>query len=137
MKYNIALMISGVAWAFLVAALSVGIPSATYIIAGIGTALVVGWAVRRALRKSKGWAWYLLPFVSISIASVVFGAFGESVAWISEKLSHGPIVDLGKMYLTCAYFLLYALTIYLPVTYPASLATHFLLRRFALPRQSV
>jgi hypothetical protein len=55
------------------------------------------------------------------------------VFWLSANLAKGDVVAPGAFIASPLLYLYLSLTYFVWATYPASLLTHYLLRRFAIP----
>ena len=134
MRYFSWLVFCGLAWG----AVSLGLldyvtPTAT-MLASVATALVVGYAQRRELRQAKGSTWYVLPLLSVLIAMATYGVLEPAAEWlVGGKTWNSDRVEISAFWGYPLGFVWYGLTILIWLTYPLALATHFLLRKFALP----
>src|SRR4051812_38092993 len=124
MKYFIGLTIAGIGWSILASTLWVRGAFLPILVSGVLTAFMAGYAVRRAIRKFAGWRWFLLPLLTVTIASVVFGSLVPCALSLWAMLGQGREGLFDGMWSMGLVAVFYALTLYLPITYPASLATH-------------
>ena len=134
MRYWGSLVLCGLAWG----GLSLGLldyvtPTAT-LIASVVTALIIGYVQRNGLRRAKGSTWYALPLLSVLIAMVCYGVLEPAAEWmLGGRTWNSDQVEISAFWGYPLAFVWYGLTIFIWLTYPLALATHFLLRKFALP----
>jgi hypothetical protein len=135
MKYLAALTLSGLAWTALAFALGHFTVSFWLAIApGVLTAFCVGFLLKDPIKKARGWGWFVLPFASIALGTFLFGAFFVSVLWVASQFTLTEHIEGGAIWVSALLYAYLSLTVFVWVTYPASLLTHYLLRRYALPK---
>jgi hypothetical protein len=121
------------ALSFLVAPMASIFPT---MIVGITTALVVGYVLRGWIKRLRGWRWFALPLLSIAIATMTFGLLLPPVWWLVDLRPQGLGIDSEAFWKTPLMFGFFSLTVYIWLMYPASLLTHYLLRRYVLTQKS-
>lgn len=135
MKYLVALTFSGLAWTALAFALGHFTVSFGLAVApGVVTAFCVGFLLKDPIKKVRGWGWFALPFASIALGAFLFGVLFVSVLWVVSRFTHSEHVEGGAIWVSALLYAYLSLTVFVWVTYPASLLTHYLLRRYALPK---
>ncbi len=133
MKYPAALLISGLAWTAVTCALDRFLmPVVPAACAGIMTAFIVGAALRIAIQRWTGWRWFVLPFASVALGALLFGIFFSTITWVISLVTQKHDVAAASIIVAAYLFPYLALTYFVWATYPASLVTHYLLRRYAI-----
>jgi len=131
--YPFALIMSGLGWSVIVSAFErFSQPYWMNCVAGVATALVVGYVMRTPLRRSHGWLTFVWPLASIALGAVTFGVLSATGFWLLGRSSLSAPTMPEMIILTPWVYLCVSLSYLIWATYPASLATHLLLRRFAL-----
>ena len=132
-RYTILLTLSGVAWFLVAGVLGSAVPVLgsmwfQHSICAILTAFVVGFTFRGPIFRWSGWRWYLLPLLTLLVATAVFG-FLLPCAWLITELFRGNRVDAEAFYKTPLLIVFYSMTFYLVILYPLALLTQHLLRK--------
>ena len=134
MKTTAQLIVSGVLWTILAYVLGVTQKEFTIPVAcGIVTSLLVGFILLHQIENSKGWRWFLLPIQSIILGTLSFTYLMQFAWWIREVLTndiHGDSRIYGH-WMNPIVYTFYAVTVFIWITYPASLLTHYVLRKYA------
>jgi hypothetical protein len=137
MKYPAALALSGILWTAIALALGgLTVPFFPAAAAGIATAFVVGLLVKSPIKKVRGWLWFALPFASIALGAAVFALFLVGGSWVLATLTPIERVEAEPIYVSALLYVYLSLTSFVWATYPASLLTHYLLRRYALQKSA-
>jgi hypothetical protein len=136
--YFLALIACGVFWFLVAGVLGQGVPIfgqlwLQHLIVAIVTALVIGYLFKKPLERWQQWLWYVLPILTLLVASALFGLL-VAVSWGLTEMMKSKGIDGEAFYLLPGLFVLYSMTTYLVVLYPLALLTQTLLRRFCLPR---
>lgn len=135
MKYSVALLLSGLAWTALAFALGHFTVSFWLAVApGIATAFFVGFVLKEPIKKARGLGWFALPLASILIAASSFGILFVSAMWLAAHFTHAEPIQGAAILVSAIVYAYASLTYFIWATYPASLLTHYLLRRYALPK---
>jgi hypothetical protein len=136
MRYNLALIVSGIGWFLIAAILGGGVPIIgemwlQHLISAVVTSLVIGFFFRKAVMTWRGWRRYILPLLTLLSATTLFG-FLLPVSWqITSMLQGRGNVD-GQAFSQFPFLLIfYSMTAYLLILYPLALLTQNLLRKFS------
>jgi hypothetical protein len=136
MRYNLALIVSGIGWFLIAAILGGGVPILgemwiQHLISAVVTSLVIGFFFRKAVMTWRGWRRYILPLLTLLSATTLFG-FLVPVSWqITSMLQGRGNVD-GQAFSQFPFLLIfYSMTVYLLILYPLALLTKNLLRKFS------
>ena len=136
MKYNLALIVSGIGWFLIAAILGGGVPIVgemwlQHLISALVTSFVVGLLFRKPVMIWRGWRRYILPFLTLLSATTLFG-FLVPVSWqITSMLQGRGNVD-GQAFSQFPFLLIfYSMAAYLLILYPLALLTQNLLRKFS------
>ena len=132
MNYPAALVLSGICWSGVLWRLAPMASFPSSIMIGIITALVTGYTLRGLIQRVWGWRWIALPLLNIAIGSVTFGTLLPVALSVMDRHQ----MDREAFLNFPVIFGFYSLTLFIWITYPASLLTHYLLRRIALPKVS-
>ena len=134
MKYNLALIVSGICWFCIAAVLGVSVPIVgemwlQHLLSAVVTSLLVGFLFRKAVMTWRGWRRYILPLLTLLSATTLFGVL-LPLSWqvTSAIRGHGD-VDSEAFYLVPASVVFYSMTAYLLLLYPLALLTQNLLRK--------
>ena len=134
MKKTALLIISGVLWTALAYSLGVtrheiGIP----VFCGIATSLFLGFILLDQIQKNKGWRWFLLPLQSIILGTLLFVYLLQAAWWIRETVTKdvSGYSHISGYWMNPIVYAFYAITAFIWITYPASLLTHYALRKYA------
>ena len=136
MRYNLALIVSGIGWFLIAAILGGGVPIVgemwlQHLISALVTSFVVGFIFRKPVMTWRGWRRYILPLLTLLSATTLFG-FLVPVSWqITSMLQGRGNVD-GQAFSQFPFLLIfYSMTAYLLILYPLALLTQNLLRKFS------
>ena len=136
MRYNLALIVSGIGWFLIAAILGGGVPIVGEmwlqpLISALVTSFVVGLLFRKPVMIWRGWRRYILPFLTLLSATTLFG-FLVPVSWqITSMLQGRGNVDGQAFSQFPALLVFYSMTAYLLILYPLALLTQNLLRKFS------
>jgi hypothetical protein len=134
MWYPCCLIFCGLAWGTVSLGLLDYVTPGASILASVATALIVGYVQRSKLRRTQGAAWYALPLLSILIAMAAYGVLEPVAEWLLDgRTWNSDRVEVSALWEYPLGFMFYGLTLFVWLTYPLALATHFLLRKLALP----
>jgi len=136
MKYNLALIVSGICWFCIAAVLGVSVPIIgemwlQHLLSAVVTSLLVGFLFRKPVMTWRGWRSYLLPLLTLFSATTLFGVL-LPVSWqVTAALQGRGDVDGQAFYLVPASVVFYSMTAYLLLLYPLALLTQTLLRKLS------
>ncbi len=131
-RYIILLTLSGSAWFFVAGVVGAAVPIFgdhwfQHFVCAIITSLAIGIIFRSSILHWSGWRWYLLPLLSLMLATAVYG-FLLPCSWFVTSFTHGGGVDSEGFYMIPMMFVFYSMTSFLVILYPLALLTHYLLR---------
>ena len=137
MRYLGWLVLCGLGWGCLSLGLLDYVTPVASITASIVTAIAVGLIQRHELRRATGSTWYVLPLLSVLIAMACYGVTEPAMEWlVGGKTWNSGHVEIAAFWRYPLWFVWYGLTLFSWLTYPLALATHVLLRKFALPAKA-
>lgn len=138
MRYNLALIVSGIGWFCVAAVLGRAVPILgemwlQHLASAVVTALVVGFLFKKPVMTWRGWRRYILPVITLLSATTLFGVL-LPLSWkLTATLRGSGGVDGEAFYFMPALIVFYSMTAYLLILYPLALLTQNLLRKFIGP----
>jgi hypothetical protein len=137
MRYFCSLLLCGFAWWGVSLSLLDYVSPSASLIASCVTALVVGFALRRHIQDSSKSARFALPLLSMLIALVTYGVTEPAAEWlVGGHTWNAASVEPEAFYGYPFSFVLYGFSLFIWLLYPLALATHYALRKWALPPAS-
>ncbi|HAL57304.1 MAG TPA: hypothetical protein DCP63_12765 [Bacteroidetes bacterium] len=133
MAYTATLLVCGVVW-FLIAGFAgsslpvFGEMWIQHLLCALTTSLCVGFLLKKSIACYAGWRWYVLPLLSLFLGTSLFGLLLPSSWLITQWITGNGGVDLEAFYTIPLFMVLFSLTLYLPIFYPAALLTNSALR---------
>jgi hypothetical protein len=136
MKYNLALIVSGIGWFCVAAVLGRGIPIIgemwlQHLISAVITSLVIGFFFKKAVMTWRGWRRYILPLLTLLSATTLFGVLVPLSWQVTSRLQGRGDVDGQAFYQVPVFMVFYSMTAYLLILYPLALLTQNLLRKLS------
>ena len=136
MKYNLALIVSGIGWFLIAVVLGMSVPIIgemwlQHLISAVITSLVVGFIFRKPVMTWRGWRRYILPLLTLLSATTLF-SFLVPLSWqVTSMLQGRGNVD-GQAFSQFPFLLVfYSMTAYILILYPLALLTQNLLRKYS------
>ena len=136
MTYLAALILSGLCWFGVAALLGSAVPILgemwlQHLVSALITSLLVGYTFKRPIRSWIGWRWYILPLLTLFVATALFGLLVPTSWWLTSIIRQTRDLDGEAFYFVPLYMLFYSLTFWLFLLYPLALLTQTLLRKLA------
>jgi len=136
MRYQLALIVSGIGWFCVAALLGRAVPVfgemwLQHLVSAVVTSLVVGFVFKKPVMMWRGWRWFVLPVLTLLTATTIFGVLLPLSWMLTAKLRGSGDVDGEAFYLVPALVVFYSMTAYLVILYPLALLTQNLLRKFS------
>ena len=132
-RYAASLTFSGTAWFFIAGVFGGAVPIFSgelwiqHLACALFTAYVVGIALKNPILYWTGWKWYVLPLITLLMATIVFG-FLLPCSWLLTNTFSGDGVDGEAFILIPFIFVFYSMTYYLALLYPLAMATQCILK---------
>ena len=136
MKYNLALIVSGIGWFLIAAVLGMSVPIIgemwlQHLISAVITSLVIGFIFRKPVMTWSGWQRYILPLLTLLSATTLFG-FLVPLSWQVTSILQGRGNVDGQAFSQVPFLLVfYSMTVYILILYPLALLTQNLLRKYS------
>lgn len=133
MVYITTLLICGVVW-FLIAGFAgssfpiFGEMWIQHLLCALITSLCIGLLLKNSIASYTGWRWYILPILSLLLGTFIFGLLLPFSWLITQWITGNGGVDLEAFYKIPFLIVLFSLTLFLPIFYPAALLTNSVLR---------
>ena len=131
-RYGASLTFSGIAWFSIAGVFGGAVPVFSaelwiqHLACALLTAYVVGIALKNPILYWTGWKWYVLPLITLLLATIVFG-FLLPCSWLLASVFSGGGVD-GEAFKLTLIIVFYSMTYYLVFLYPLAMATQYILR---------
>ena len=132
--YYLALAVSGVCWFGVAGVLGSAIPIfgemwAQHLVSAIITSLAVGYIFKKLVMTWLGWRWYVLPILTVLVASALYGLLVPSSWWAADMMQRGDFrVEGEAFYFIPPVMVFYSMTVYIVILYPLALLTQTVLR---------
>ena len=136
MRYNLALIVSGIGWFCVAAVLGRAVPILgemwlQHLASALVTSLVVGFLFKKPVMTWRGRRRYLLPVLTLLSATTLFGVL-LPLSWkLTAALRGSGGVDGEAFYLVPALVVFYSMTAYILILYPLALLTQNLRRKLS------
>ena len=136
MKYIGALIISGLGWFCVAAALGGSVPILggmwlQHLVSAVITSLVVGFVFKKPVMTWRGSRRYILPVLTLLTATTLFGVLLPLSWMVTAALKGSGHTDGEAFYLVPALLVFYSMTVYILILYPLALLTQNLLRKLS------
>ena len=136
MRYNLALIVSGLGWFCVAAVLGRAVPILgemwpQHLVCAVVTSLMIGFCFKKPVVTWRGWRRYILPLLTLLSATTLFGAL-LPLSWrVTDALRGREGVDGEAYYLVPALIVFYSMTVYIWILYPVAFITQNLLRKLS------
>ena len=93
------------------------------------TSFAVGYLFKKPLMTWRGWRWYVLPILTIFVATALYGLLVPLSWWVTAAIQGAGRIDGEAFYFIPVMMVFYSMTVYIVILYPLALLTQTVLHK--------